>query len=136
MPHLSYVILAWGTCSKSVYKLQKKAVRVITNSHFIAHTEPLFKKLSILKLDDIFKLQVLKFYFNYRHNSVPIYFQLFDFVSRSETHHYDTRNKEKLSTTKTRTKIADLSLRHITCSVVNDTSSSIIDKIYTHSYQG
>ena len=119
MPHLSYVILAWGTCSKSVYKLQKKAVRVITNSHFIAHTEPLFKKLSILKLDDIFKLQVLKFYFNYRHNSVPIYFQL-----------------EKLSTTKTRTKIADLSLRHITCSVVNDTSSSIIDKIYTHSYQG
>ena len=81
-------------------------------------------------------------YLNYKflnficHNSFPIYFQSFDFVSRSETHNYDTRNKEKLSTTKKRTKIADLSLRHITCSIVNDTASSIIDKIYTHSYQG
>ena len=94
---------------------------------------PWHKKLSILKVDDIFKLQVLKFYFNYCHNNVPICLQSFDFVGRSETH-YVTRNKEKLGTTKTRTKIAGLSLRHVTFSIVNDTASSIIDKIYTHVY--
>ena len=102
-------MVSWhGEPAVNLYINYKRKLRVITNSHYIAHTEPLFKKLSMLKLE----LQVLKFYFNYCHNSVPIYFQSFNFVSRSEIHHYDTRNQEKL--TKTRTKIADLSLRHIT----------------------
>ena len=31
----------------SLKKLQKRSVRVITHSHFLSHTEPLFSKLNI-----------------------------------------------------------------------------------------
>ena len=54
LPHLSYGILAWGSTSIRPLKLQKKAVRVISCSKFNAHTDPIFKKLSLLKVSDIY----------------------------------------------------------------------------------
>ena len=56
LPHLNYGNLAWGSDTSHVFKLQKKAIRQITNSKFNAHTEPLFKSLELLKLDDYFQI--------------------------------------------------------------------------------
>ena len=39
-------------------KYKKQAIRVISNSKFNAHTEPLFKRLGPQKLDDLFKLNI------------------------------------------------------------------------------
>ena len=57
LPYLSYGILAWGASSARLrlFSLQKKAIRLITNSRLNAHTEPLFKALNLLKLKDIHK---------------------------------------------------------------------------------
>jgi hypothetical protein len=67
-PHLSYGIESWGSAPGSVLKrmiiLQKKAMRIITNSTYNAHTSPIFKRLKILKIPDIFKLHCAKI--NYR----------------------------------------------------------------------
>jgi len=63
LPHIQYSLLAWGNKSKRVFKLQKRAVRLITCSKYNAHTEPLFKSLNLLKLDDIMILKTLKFYY-------------------------------------------------------------------------
>ena len=41
--HLNYRILEWGIVATRVEKLQKKAIRLITHSKYIAHTNPLFK---------------------------------------------------------------------------------------------
>ena len=38
--------------------MQKKAVRIITHSNYIAHTEPLCKQYRIIKLTDIFSLAI------------------------------------------------------------------------------
>ena len=38
--------------------LQKKAIRIITHAHYIAYTDPLFSKLKLLKLDDLYKHQL------------------------------------------------------------------------------
>ena len=38
----------------SLHLLHKRAVRIITNSNYIAHTEPLLKELSLLKVTCIF----------------------------------------------------------------------------------
>ena len=46
--------------SHKVFTLQKKAIRLISNSSYICHTNPLFIKLKRLKLDDMFKLKLLK----------------------------------------------------------------------------
>ena len=61
-PHLSYGIALWGgTFDKGlsrVAKLQKKAIRLITGANRMYHTEPRQKKLGLLKLEDLYKLQV------------------------------------------------------------------------------
>ena len=38
--------------------LQKKAIRIITQSHYLAHTDPLFSKLKLHNLDDLYKHQL------------------------------------------------------------------------------
>ena len=52
---LNYGILAWGHNNNPVYKLQKRAVRIISCSKFNAHSEPLLKQLDLLKVEDILK---------------------------------------------------------------------------------
>ena len=50
---LNYGILCWGFKQNRIFQLQKKAIRTITRSKYNAHTEPLFKKLNILKVNEI-----------------------------------------------------------------------------------
>ena len=92
VPHINYCIMAWGFESNRIIKLQKKALRIITLSNYISHTEPLYKQLSLLKVDDILKLQ-LKFYYKYLHNDLPRYLQNWRFVFKYEVHGHDTRDK-------------------------------------------
>ena len=42
--HLQFCILAWGYEYDKVYNLQKKALRIMAESKYNAHTEPLFKQ--------------------------------------------------------------------------------------------
>ena len=53
LPHLTYGILAWGGNTLHLWKLQKKAVRIIKNKKCNSHTDPIFKSLNYLKVDDI-----------------------------------------------------------------------------------
>ena len=57
-PYYNYCILAWGSANKSVLQplllYQKKLMRIITQSDYYAHTNPLFKQLNILKFDELF----------------------------------------------------------------------------------
>ena len=81
--HLNYGILAWIMAATRLEKLQKKAICLITNSKYIAHTNPLFKRLQLLKIVDIFKLRVLKFYYNLYNGLLPVYFNVFlDIITR------------------------------------------------------
>ena len=61
-PHLNYGILAWGHESSRLSKLQKAAIRTITGKRYNAHTDPLFKEIKVLKVNDIFTLQQYKFF--------------------------------------------------------------------------
>ena len=54
-PHLQYSILAWGFEMGRLDKLQKRAVRIITCSKYNSHTDPLFRKLNLLKAKDHFR---------------------------------------------------------------------------------
>ena len=61
-PYLSYGILTWGNTCKSyldkLVKLQKWAIRVISNSHYRCHTAPLFAKCNILTVTDMYSLEL------------------------------------------------------------------------------
>ena len=53
---MNYGLLVWGIECHRFEKVQKKALRLITNSKYIAHTNPLFRQLNLLKINDIFEI--------------------------------------------------------------------------------
>ena len=65
VPHLNYGLLLWGRNLDSIAKFQKRAIRTITNSNFIAHSEPLLKELKLLNVYDMHDLKILKFMLNF-----------------------------------------------------------------------
>ena len=67
-------------------KQQKKGIRIISNSHYNAHTEPIFKSLSILWLSDLNIQTNLKFFHSFVHNLTP---PTFDWVTTLEQRHLD-----------------------------------------------
>ena len=61
-PHLSYGIALWGatyaTHMNKLVVLQKTILRALTHAGYNEHTHPLFVKTGILKLNDIYTLEV------------------------------------------------------------------------------
>ena len=84
LPHINYCILAWGTNTKRVFKLQKRAV--ITRSH----TDPIFLHLN---LNDVYKLFQLKFYFKLTNRLLTQYLYSFDLKTNHEIHLHNTRQR-------------------------------------------
>ena len=61
LSHLQYCTLLWANTAHALTSLEyyrKKAIRIITQSHYLARTDPLFSKLKLLKLDDRYKHQL------------------------------------------------------------------------------
>ena len=74
LSHLQFAITSWGFEWERLSKLQKWAIRIMTNSKYNAQTDPLFKSLKLLKIKDIFDVQRMKFWYKFVNNNVPTYF--------------------------------------------------------------
>ena len=61
--------MTWGFKCQIINQLQKRAIRIITLSNLNSHTDPLFKKLNLLKMNDMLALQELTFYYKCIHNT-------------------------------------------------------------------
>ena len=74
-PHINYGMLAWGNANQSSLNktniLQKRALRTICKANFNSHTEPLFRKLNILKLKDQYEYETMLFMNKYIRNKLP-----------------------------------------------------------------
>ena len=116
--------------------IQKKAIRIITASSYISHTEPLFKQLNLLKVEDILTLQELKFYFKYNQGILPKYLQNWNFIPNSKIHNHNTRNITTLHTFKTKHEFAKKTLKYNLPYTINNTPHIVKDKVNTHSIQG
>ena len=61
--HYSYGLEAWGVTKqknlKRILGIQKKALRSVTKSHWLAHSEPRMKQLGILKVTDQYLVQCI-----------------------------------------------------------------------------
>ena len=65
LSHLQFGITNWGFEWDRILNIQKRAFRIMTNSRYNAHTEPLFKQLYLLKVKDIFDAQCMKFWYKF-----------------------------------------------------------------------
>ena len=81
-----------GQQNSRVSKLQKRAVRIIRKESRLSHTDPIFKELNLLKINNIYRLQLLKCYFKYEHNLLPKYFDVFKFRLNSEIHAHNKKS--------------------------------------------
>jgi len=74
--HLVYGITVWGPSLKAgqinqLFKQQKKAVRIMTQSKYNAPTNNIFISLGLLKLTDIIDLELVKSMYLWYHNLSP-----------------------------------------------------------------
>ena len=96
-PHIQYCLLNWGNFKGDgniglrggLTSLQKSLVRIIgASNNPISHKDPLFARLAILKIDDLFAHQVRIFSYKLSRNMLPSgVSSLFDRVE----HKYGTR---------------------------------------------
>ena len=79
--HLEFGMLAWAginpTKLKKITTLQKKCVRNVMAKGPISHTDPMFSKLKILKLDDLFKYNCSTFMHKCNNGLLPESFDNF-----------------------------------------------------------
>lgn len=114
-PYIDYGITLWGTAHKThVHKLfimQKKAVRIIAGAKYNEHTDPLFKRLEILKLNDIHEVKISKYMFALDKGTLPI--PLMNTITPNNiVHNHNTRNLNNPHIQPRRTNIAGRCIRH------------------------
>ena len=105
-PYLNYAAEVWGdACANhllSIIGLQKKVIRIITNSHRREHTLPLFEKLNILRFEEIHFYKIALIMFKVHHNETPTVFTAL-FVRNNVIHNYGTRQAGQLHVPNART---------------------------------
>ena len=77
-----------------VFVIQKKIMKVITCNEMIAHSTPIFDSLQILRLNDVFQLQLASFVYEHVNNLSPLYFRNY-FTAISSTHSIGTRQSKR-----------------------------------------
>ncbi len=75
--HLTYGLHLWGPniadkLRKKVFLKQKKIIRIMCNESFNAHTDDLFKRHEILKLEDLIDLEIQKLMFKHSKDMLPL----------------------------------------------------------------
>ena len=128
--HIIYGMLLWGSDIRSVKKYQKQSIRNITNSHILAHTEPLLKGLGLLKMGDIFKLRLLKFYYKLMNNELPSYCMTYVPIITNEAYRL---NHDYALRTGARPAIRTTRIHHVFAeSTVLYTLIKLLNSLYLH----
>lgn len=85
---LRYGLVVWGNASRvsDVLKLQKKAIRIVSNSHFLEHCKPIFKKLKIQTVINLYLFDLINYIFQNPHLIKPT----------SDKHSHNTRSKSSV----------------------------------------
>ena len=139
LPHLNYGILLWGhqaKQTKQIQVIQKRAVRILTGSKYNSHTEPLFKQINLLKVNDICKLNEINLYYKLVHKQQPQYFNSFTHEANSDIHGHNTRSRNELHFPKTKHDFAKINLRYRILQTINELPETVTSKVYTHSING
>jgi hypothetical protein len=97
-PYISYCCIVWASpekhCSlETLFKLQKRAVRTILSVHYLAHSAPLFQKLSILNIYLLCLNQILIFVYKSTNFLLPSHCANY-FTRTKDIHSHATRGHQ------------------------------------------
>ena len=103
---LNYCTPIWGNTSfshlQSLILMQKRIIRIISQSQYRDHTQPLFKQNKILKLTDLSRFHNIVEYFKHipQHPVNPV-------------HNYHTRHRHAYIPQRRNTALAERSFKHL-----------------------
>ena len=106
--HVNYCNLIWGSACKStlepLFRLQKKAIRLVNNSHYLEHTAPIFNSLKMLTLYQVYDNNCLIFIYKcIKANKFPNFSSRI--IRNNDVHEHNTRNNQQYRLPKGRLKI-------------------------------
>ena len=94
---VQYGIILWGsTFHSTLRKLEVRLndiVRIMTGRRKFDHVSPLYKNLSLLKLQDIYKLELAKFMYQLSFNKLPKIIES-AFPKIENIHYHNTRHTQ------------------------------------------
>ena len=111
---------------------------MISKSKYNAHTEPILKRLNLLRIGDSYDTRCLQFYYLHQHRMLPTYFNEW-FISNNivnNIHGHYTRQHSNIHISHTRLFGTRNRLKLYMPSVLNKIPQCVLSKIYTHSMQG
>ena len=127
-PYLSYGIEVWGNTFNTyllpLLKLQKKVVRMISNSQYLAHSDPLFRKLEILKVSKLYILQNQIYMYKFLNKTLPCVFDHM-FIRNTSIHSQNTRQASHFHLPRCRTNIYQSSFKPTCIRLYNQLESKI-----------
>ena len=93
LPHMSYCIHVWGKAAsihiKKIHILQKKIVRIISGVRPRTHSLPLFEKLKLMTVYQVYDYYIGVFMYKIYYKQLPLLFNMFE--RTSDVHGYSTR---------------------------------------------
>ena len=115
-PYLNYRNIAWCSTNPSnlnrILNLQKRIVRIICGTEFLAHTAPVFRTLKIREIFNINAFFVACFMYSYHNNLLPHTFNT-TFVTNRQVHTYNTRNANNYRHDFCKTNIKHFRILHL-----------------------
>jgi hypothetical protein len=137
-PFLTYCVEVWGNSSQSyllsLLKLQKKILRIITSSPFRAESNPLFQRLGVLNITQVYRKAVLMFMFKYTKGNLPDIFNEL-FKRNSEVMSRVTRNYNNFSVPYCRTEQGKKSIRIQGPTLWNDLTGKVDCNCSIHTFK-
>lgn len=126
---ISYAIELWYNCagylSNNIFTRQKCALRILTRSHFNAHTAPLFEQLRILTVNSVFKYK-LGLYFFKTLNSEDYDPALLNYItSNTNNHSHATRNRHDITLPRYNRSRTQNSFLYIGCKIWNEMDNNL-----------
>jgi len=113
--YIRYGLHLWANTSQSninyLTKLQKKAVRILCNEKYNAHTSDLFKKLQIMNIRQSIEKSYALLIYRFSIKTLPCKIHCL-FNSNADIHTYETRQREHPHFTKHRTQLYSNSFLH------------------------
>ena len=126
--YLNYCNVIWGGAYNIVlqplYILQKKAIRLISNSHYLEHTAPLFKSMELLNIYQIFKFNCLLLVHKCTKNNYFLEFKR-KLHNNYSIHCYETRINNHLRLPLEKLKLCQKSYLYISIKLWNDVNKDI-----------
>jgi len=108
-PYLNYCSSIWGNASDNIlwplFKIQKRAIRILVNLRGRDSTRQSFYDLKLLRLPEIYKFSVLIFVYKFKNRLLPTVFDNF-YTENRQVHRYQTRNADQFRTPLTKYRVA------------------------------